>query len=196
MNKEEINEILNSLIINPVIDADKIPDIQLYMDQITTFAEDNLSPLKRNEEDKLLTKTMINNYAKFNLIKPPVKKKYDKESIINLILIYHLKNIISINDIKAILNNVEDGENQQLYEFFTDMQKNNEESFKKEFAEDFFKLIPQDLDEKKAQIFMALMLINQANLRKQAAERLIDKFLTEEKTGDEKNGKKKTVKEK
>lgn len=194
MNKEEINEILQALMVNPIISADKIPDIQLYMDQVTTFAEDNLSPLKRNEEDKLLTKTMINNYAKFNLIKPPIKKKYDKDSIINLILIYHLKNIISINDIKTILNNVDEGENQQLYEIFTEMQKNNEESFKEEFTEDFFKLIPQDLDEKKAQIFMALMLINQANLRKQVAERLIDKFLTEEKTGDEKNGKKKAVK--
>lgn len=194
MNKEEINEILQALMVNPIISADKIPDIQLYMDQVTTFAEDNLSPLKRNEEDKLLTKTMINNYAKFNLIKPPIKKKYDKDSIINLILIYHLKNIISINDIKTILNNVDEGENQQLYEIFTEMQKNNEESFKEEFTEDFLKLIPQDLDEKKAQIFMALMLINQANLRKQVAERLIDKFLTEEKTGDEKNGKKKAVK--
>lgn len=196
MNKEEINKILEALIENPIISSDKIPDIQLYMDQITTFAEDNLSSLKRNAEDKLLTKTMINNYTKFNLIKPPVKKKYDKDSIINLILIYHLKNIISINDIKTVFNNVEEGGEQSLYDFFTKMQKYDEQRFKEDFSEDFSKLIPEELDEKKAQLFMALMLINQANLRKQAAERLIDKFLSEEKASDEKNGKKKANKEK
>ena len=53
-----------------------IPNIDLYMDQITTFMDEQLAASKRYESDKILTKTMINNYAKNNLLPPPSKKKY------------------------------------------------------------------------------------------------------------------------
>ena len=52
----------------------KFPNIDLYMDQVTTFMEDNLASTKRHEDDKILTKTMINNYAKNKLLPPPEKK--------------------------------------------------------------------------------------------------------------------------
>ena len=42
-------------------------DIDLYMDQVTTFMDEHLSDCKRREDDKILTKTMINNYTKNNL---------------------------------------------------------------------------------------------------------------------------------
>ena len=42
------------------IKPEEIPNIDLYMDQVTTFMEKNLSSTKRYEEDKILTKTMIN----------------------------------------------------------------------------------------------------------------------------------------
>ena len=51
---------------------------------------------------------MINNYAKNNLLPPPDKKKYSKEHVITLLFIYYLKNILSINDIQAILNPLTD----------------------------------------------------------------------------------------
>lgn len=79
-----------------------IPDIELYMDQITTFMDQQLGSNKRFEEDKILTKTMINNYTKNDLLPPPVKKKYSKNHIILLIYIYYLKNFLSINDIKML----------------------------------------------------------------------------------------------
>ena len=54
-----------------------IPNIDLYMDQVTTLMEENLRQSTRYPgEDKILTKTMINNYAKNDLLPPPVKKKY------------------------------------------------------------------------------------------------------------------------
>ncbi len=73
------------------------------MDQVTTFMEKGLSPTKRYEEDKILTKTMINNYAKNNLLPPPLKKKYSREHMIVLIFIYYFKNILSIRDIEQLL---------------------------------------------------------------------------------------------
>lgn len=99
-----LNSILASLSRIDYIRPDTIPNIELYMDQVTTFMDTQLSKSKRYEDDKILTKTMINNYAKNNLLPPPVKKKYSKEHVLMLIFIYYFKNILSISDIQSILN--------------------------------------------------------------------------------------------
>ena len=98
-----LNSILESISRIDYIRPKSIPDIDLYMDQVTTFMEAQLKSSKRYEDDKILTKTMINNYAKNNLMPPPVKKKYSKEHVLILIFIYYFKNIISIKDIESIL---------------------------------------------------------------------------------------------
>lgn len=85
------------------ISVDQIPNIDLYMDQVTTFMDSYLSDMRRYDTDKVLTKTMINNYAKNHLLPPPVNKKYTQEHIILLIYIYYLKNILSISDIQTML---------------------------------------------------------------------------------------------
>ncbi len=99
-----LNSILASLSRIDYIRPDSIPNIDLYMDQITTFMDTQLTKSKRYEDDKILTKTMINNYAKNNLLPPPVKKKYSKEHVLTLIFIYYFKNLLSINDIQNILH--------------------------------------------------------------------------------------------
>ena len=80
-----------------------LPNIDLYMDQVTTYLNNKFRKVKRYEDDKLLTKTMINNYAKSRLLPPPEKKKYSKDHILTLVLIFFFKNIISINDVTTIL---------------------------------------------------------------------------------------------
>lgn len=87
-----------------VVDERTIPNIALYMDQVTSFIDDNLSSTKRYEDDKLLTKTMINNYTKAGLLPPPEKKKYSKDHILMLVLIYYFKSFISISDAKKLLD--------------------------------------------------------------------------------------------
>ena len=74
-----MDSILASLGRIDYIKPEDIPNIDLYMDQVTTFMENNLSSSKRHPEDKVLTKTMINNYAKNHLLPPPVKKKYSRD---------------------------------------------------------------------------------------------------------------------
>lgn len=99
-----LNSILTSLDRVKYINPEDIPDIELYMDQITTFMDSRLHNTVRNPgEDKILTKTMINNYAKNDLLPPPVKKKYSKEHVLLLIFIYYYKGILSINDIQKLL---------------------------------------------------------------------------------------------
>ena len=65
--KDLLNSILSSISRIDYIRPNEIPNIDLYMDQVTTFMEEQLKRTKRYEEDKILTKTMINNYAKNDL---------------------------------------------------------------------------------------------------------------------------------
>lgn len=101
--EEILKTILNKI---NIIDEADIPAIDLYMDQVTTFMDKQLAGSKRRSEDKILTKTMINNYSKNDLLPPPEKKRYSKQHVILLIFIYYYKNILSINDINTLLTPV------------------------------------------------------------------------------------------
>lgn len=100
---KEILDLIRSMQDIDYIDPEEIPNIDLYMDQVTTFMDRHLASSKRFEEDKILTKTMINNYTKNNLLPPPEKKKYTREHMLLLIFIYYFKSFLSISDIKSIL---------------------------------------------------------------------------------------------
>lgn len=107
-SQEFVDVLLKKLVKLNYIKPGDVPNIDLYMDQVTTFMDEHLSDIKRHEDDKILTKTMINNYTKNNLLPPPVKKKYSKEHIYVLTFIYYLKNILSISDIQKLLNPLTD----------------------------------------------------------------------------------------
>ena len=99
-----LNSIIKSLDRTEYIRPEELPDIELYMDQVTTFMEQRLKPATRNpEDDKIMTKTMINNYVKNRLMPPPDKKKYSKEHMLLLIFIYYFKGFMSIGDIQKLM---------------------------------------------------------------------------------------------
>lgn len=102
-NFKDIKSQIEQWIRPDYIDPEDIPAIDLYMDQVTTFMDKQLQGNKRHDEDKIMTKTMINNYSKNSLLPPSDKKKYTKDHIILLIYIYYLKNFLSINDIQTLL---------------------------------------------------------------------------------------------
>lgn len=99
-----LNEILKTFSQLDYVKPDDIPDIDLYVDQVTTFIDSHLESVKRNPEDKSLTKTMINNYTKNHVLPSPDKKKYSKDHILTLIFIYYFKSFLSIKDIQSLLN--------------------------------------------------------------------------------------------
>ena len=91
------------------ISPDELPAMELYMDQLTTFMDRKLSNLVRKpSRDKVLTKTMINNYAKNHLIHPPLKKKYSREHMLELLFIFYFKSFLSISDIQTLLSPLSD----------------------------------------------------------------------------------------
>lgn len=99
----DILDLLRSIQNIDYITPDEVPNIDLYMDQITSFMDEHLQSSKRFDDDKILTKTMINNYSKNDLLPPSEKKKYSPEHMVLLLFIYYFKNFLSISDIQSIL---------------------------------------------------------------------------------------------
>ena len=101
-----LNSILGDMDAILNLKSNDIPNIDLYMDQVLSFLDEKLNYTRRNTadgEERIFTKTMINNYAKNDLLPPPVKKKYSKEHMETLIFIYYFKNFLSINDVQTLL---------------------------------------------------------------------------------------------
>lgn len=186
--KNMLSSILESISRIDYIKPNQIPNIDLYMDQITTFMEDGLEQTKRYPEDKILTKTMINNYAKNNLLPPPIKKKYSKEHILALIFIYYFKNLLSIKDIETLLDPItskyfgnDSGFSMtDIYEEVCELEKSRIDSMAKDIARiyktslDTFSDTPKE-DRQMLQNFSFICsLAFDVYVKKQVIEKLID----------------------
>ena len=191
INSENLLEsILESLSRIDYIHAEDIPNIDLYMDQVTTLMDSGLSSSKRYEEDKILTKTMINNYAKNNLLPPPDKKKYSREHILILTFIKNIKNILAIKDIETLLNPLTETyfqtENQpslsEIYEEICSMEKSQIPDLSKEIsaafarAEESFADAPEE-DRHYLQMFSFICSLSfDVYVKKLLIEKLLDEL--------------------
>lgn len=192
--KDILNSILASISRIDYIKPDEIPGIDLYTDQVTTFMENHLSSSKRHPEDKVLTKTMINNYAKNHLLPPPVKKKYSREHILMLTFIYYFKNIMSINDIQVLLGPIAEEffpgngslKLQEVYQEIMDLELEQIEPLIKDVSRKFNKARSSfsDADEKEQDFLQKFaficMLSFDVYVKKQVIENLIDQMATQD----------------
>jgi hypothetical protein len=188
MNMNNLSSIIEQLSSTAEIKVNDIPDIDLYMDQVTTFIENKLGNEKRDKKDKLLTKTMINNYSKAKILTPSKNKKYNKQQMIQLILIYYLKQVLSIGDIhdlfKPLFENESKNENliNDIYNSFLNFKKDSMKSVSN-MLEEMTALIEEATDNKDAQknddvqmLLTVLMLASQAQACKRTAEAIIDNY--------------------
>lgn len=186
--KDMLNSILSSIFQIDYIKPEDIPNIDLYMDQVTTFMEKNLSATKRYDEDKILTKTMINNYAKNNLLPPPVKKKYSKEHVLVMIFIYYFKNILSIKDIETLLTPLTDSyfdaegdlSFTDIYKDICDLEKSRITDLMKDMTKSYhcaletFTEVPEKEQEQLQTFAFLCNLSFDVYVKKQIIEKLID----------------------
>ncbi len=202
-NDERLADILKRLDNLSYIKLDKIPEIDLYMDQVTSFMEDHLKKAKRSPEDKALTKTMINNYAKNNLLPPPVRKKYTKEHILLLLFIYYYKNLLSFNDIEQLFRPItakhfNSGATppltdiyQEVFSLEDDQMERLKEDVKIKFEAS--RATFSDAEEADREYLQLFAFISELSfdvyLKKQMIEMMIDQLRSEEESGI--NGKKK-----
>ena len=213
-NEERLNELLAHLDSLDHIHVDEIPQIDLYMDQVTTFMEKHLGELKRYPEDKVLTKTMINNYAKNNLLPSPVRKKYTQEHILLLVFIYYFKNFLSIKDIETMLTPItdkyfdtdKDFDITSIYKEVCELEKSRIPEFEKEIIRSYntskksFVEVPED-DRDSLQLFAFICNLSfDIYVKKQIVEKLLDNFPdllhSEKKNSNKKDSNKDTKKKK
>lgn len=189
--KETLESILSKI---NLIDANDIPNIDLYMDQVTTFMESHLGNLKRSPDDKVLTKTMINNYAKNHLLPSPDKKKYSRNHMILLTFIYYFKNVLPINDIKTLMSGITEknfaaGSKPELVEIYREVIRYQPEIMEQvranldvveNLAEDSFAKLNNNEEKEELKLFTLLCLLSfDVYIKKTLIESVIDSMTSE-----------------
>jgi len=167
--KKSIEEFLKA----PGIPPETIPDIDLYMDQILGFLDEKLRVYERDEKEKVMTKTMVNNYVKARVIKRPHKKKYSKVQVEHLIMLYRLKSVLSLRDIEKIFQLMEN-RFEGAYKIFREIEKKHLENLSCRYEK-------KDGDGSPQQAAREIIeLAVEADLKKRLAEKMLDALIEEE----------------
>ena len=154
-----------------LIDYERLPDIDLYMDQVITYLDRYLMPFQTSSLDKQITSSMINNYVKGECIPSPVAKKYNKEHIALILEICQLKKAISISEIKQIFNISYN--NTDFRETYNDFAKNSNEKLHNLCSEVKTELEKIDTNDQTALAKLALDLSITANASTLIAKRIL-----------------------
>lgn len=188
MTQEQIEALYSAIdrgFVSSEIAESDVPSLELYMDQIITLLEEGLAPDRRASDDKLITKTMINNYSKDGLLHRIKGKKYSKQHVLMILLIYHLKQSLSISDISRMLGGLEEQLSSpkgayepqavsQLYEACVDAKKLQPTLL----APMLEQILPdmKDKEEKQAAAQSIIALAALSSLCRRGAEELIDRY--------------------
>ncbi len=150
-----------------IIEETDIPEIPLYMDQVTSFLDERLLGSMSSEDDTVLSKTMINNYVKSGVIEKPIKKKYSKSQLMKMIMVFHLKGVLPLASIKALFgwleNSPEYGDIKSVYCLFVSLQKKMIQEWKE-----------QEIAWETATMEDMLTMMIRADLYKKIARRNVD----------------------
>lgn len=178
---KHIDDIIEQLNLQKNISLEDIPNIDLYMDQVIQLFENTYKDTKRNTEEKIMTKTMINNYAKAKVFFPIQNKKYSKEHLILISMIYHLKGALSINDIKATLEGLNEGivdqsiDLEKFYQSYLQLFTTNVEKFKESVMETTNELLNEE-NPYLEKVLLISTLVSTSNFYRRLAEKLIDEL--------------------
>lgn len=176
--KNEVEGIAREMSRAPQIQPEEIPDLEIYMDQLTTYLDKRLSFYSREAEAPFITRSMVNNYSKARLLPPPVSKRYSRIHMMVLSLICQLKRLFTIQDLGRLLAPVsQEKQTEGLYRLFLEAQR---EVFARTPEMTRELLAPRDeegdgLDEKSA---LVVQLAVRAQRDLLLAERILDTMET------------------
>jgi len=185
---KSLTELIPAMQLDKKITIENIPDLDLYMDQVIQLFDKTFQKAKRNEKEKIITKTMINNYAKGGLLLPIKNKRYSKEHVMLLSLIFELKGALSINDIKITLQHVNDKTAtdefgiSDFYARYLNLSSLNSSTFIEKLDQHSIDVSEEvkkiEGDDYVQQVLMILSMITMSNFYRKAAEKLIDELPT------------------
>ena len=167
MNDFNIDTFINDQKGSNNIDLNDFPELDLYMDQVMQLFETRLAYTKRNPDDKVLTKTMINNYAKDNLLMKIKNKKYTKNHLILMGLIYNLKGALSLTDIKTLLTPI-------IQSFDSDKELKESSHRIEKNTLNILKNKNKNLGNYEEKLLLACSYVSMSNLFRRMSERIID----------------------
>ncbi len=186
IEKTQLEQIIAQAANPDRLEPDQIPELDLYIDQILMLFEDKLGDNRRHEKDKILTKSMVNNYSKERMIRPMRGKKYTREQILQILLICSLKNMLSIGDIKRLMTALmEEGVQAQGLEEIFRNDLDNQQSLRQD-VEVIIQHLHSDYAEQMDTTELVSLLLGLArisNCGRRASETIIDRFFVQDEHG-------------
>ena len=179
IEKTQLEQIIAQAANPDRLEPDQIPELDLYIDQILMLFEDKLGDNRRHEKDKILTKSMVNNYSKERMIRPMRGKKYTREQILQILLICSLKNMLSIGDL------MEEGVQAQGLEEIFRNDLDNQQSLRQD-VEVIIQHLHSDYAEQMDTTELVSLLLGLARIStccRRASETIIDRFFVQDEHG-------------
>lgn len=164
---------------------ERLPEIDLYMDQVITYMDRQLGSFQDAPKNKLLTSSMINNYVKDKVLERPEQKKYSKEHLAMLTIICMLKPILAIPDVASLLRYLLENESkEEVYTTFCHSQSTA--------LQEICQRVRDTSGQGESELMrLAAALSIEANVRRTAAERIVRELVSREQAANEvKAGKK------
>ncbi|MGM9612671.1 MAG: DUF1836 domain-containing protein [Butyricicoccus sp.] len=165
----ELKELLRQVFSDRDLTPEQVPALDLYMDQVLTLFNDGLQDSKRHPEDKLLTKTMINNYSKEKLLSPIKGKKYSHQHIMQMLCVYQLKQTLALGDVKQLTGR-EDIDFEACWRQFL----NTKDQIRSFIPEQLRENLSADLNDPSERLALCLALSAAATYMRRLCETIID----------------------
>lgn len=201
--EEFIKNTIEEYVSKGKIPANDFPQMEIYMDQAETFLNRELSIYKKNEKDKVITKTMIGNYVKHNMLPRPVNKKYSRDHLILLTIIFYLKGTFQMEEIEKIVKPLIDNYNSEfdekidlpaLYNEILEVQDRELDTLSQSVAgmieESKYRLRETELsDDDMLELFMLIVNLSmKADAQKFLAHKLLQEYILKPKQKKQKEG--------
>lgn len=149
---DKIKEVIEKMIGQTALSYERLPDIDLYMDQVIEYL--SRQSLSSRENDKI-SSAMINNYIKDGLLPRANDKKYSRDHLAYLLMISRLKQTLSVKDTGILLK--AETENKEVSEYFDGFQ-----ALVSETAQAFERSLPED-EEGLSRVAMQLAVTGYVN---------------------------------
>ncbi|WP_206458011.1 DUF1836 domain-containing protein [Anaerovorax sp. IOR16] len=195
--EEFIKQTVEEFVNGGVVSSDAFPDMELYMDQAVMFINKHLNAYKKEAKDQVMTKTMVSNYAKHHLIPRPKNKRYTKDHLILLTLIFYLKGTFQMEEIQTLMEPLIENYNSEfdekfdfhrIYDNILNLYEQEQKNLLTEVTEDINR-IKKNLDDNEladddtTELFMLIANLSmKANAQKFLAQKLMNEYFNKDKS--------------